>query len=314
MKDRIVVALGGNALQAKGEASAHDQKREAAVAAKQLLPIIKRGYQIVIVHGNGPQVGDILIHEEAINSKEAPTIPLDSCDAMSQGMIGYWLQQAILNELKKSNYELNVATVVTQVLVDGNDAAFKNPSKPIGPFYNSQLEAQKAANKRHLVVKQDAGRGWRRVVASPQPKAIIEKDTIEQLANYGYLVIAAGGGGIPVVSKDRELIGVEAVIDKDLTAALLADQIDAKQLIILTSVDGAKINFGLKNEVTLGKVDYKTMQKYLDDNQFAPGSMGPKVEAVIKFVKEKPGKRQAIIANLDKASQAMDGKSGTIIS
>ncbi len=311
---RMVIALGGNALQQKGEASAESQTHIARETAQQLVPLIAEGHQIVIVHGNGPQVGDILLHEEAFNTEEAPTLPLDSCDAMSQGSIGYWLQQGIGNELRATHSSLSVASVVTQVLVDAADPAFQNPSKPIGPFYETEVEARAAAEARHFAIKEDSGRGWRRVVPSPLPKAIIEKPVITSLINDGFIVIAAGGGGVPVLETEQGLRGVAAVIDKDMSAAVLADSIEAEVLLILTSVDAAKIRFGTPDEQTLHEVSCEQMRQYCDAGEFASGSMLPKVLASLAYVEKGRGHRKAIIASLDTVQSAMEGTSGTIIS
>lgn len=311
---KIVIALGGNALQKKGEASAESQVKVAAQTARQLVPLIAEGHQIVIVHGNGPQVGDILLHEEAFNTPEAPTLPLDSCVAMSQGSIGYWLQQGIGNELHANGSPMSVASIVTQVLVDKNDSAFQNPSKPIGPFYETEQEAREAASVRNFTIKEDSGRGWRRVVPSPLPKSIIEKPIIETLIRDGYIVIAAGGGGVPVLATEQGLRGVAAVIDKDMSASVLADSIDAEVLLILTSVDTAKIRFGQPDEQSLREVSCEQMRQYCEAGEFASGSMLPKVLASLAFVEKGRGHRKAIIASLDTVQVAMDGTSGTIIS
>lgn len=312
--NRIVLALGGNALQEKGEASADAQQRRAIETARQLVPLVEKGYQIVIIHGNGPQVGDILLHEEALNTSEVPTLPLDSCVAMSQGSIGYWLQQAIGNELRLKNISTSVTTVVTQMVVDVADPAFASPSKPIGPFYNTESEARTAADARGFIVKEDAGRGWRRVVPSPIPRSIVEEPIIESLINDGHLVIASGGGGIPVIQTGQGLRGVEAVIDKDMSAAVLADMVEAEQLLILTSVDSVSIHFGKPEEEVLHNVTCEEMRRYCEAGEFAKGSMLPKVIASLEFVEKKRGHRKAIIASLGKVKAAMDGTSGTVIS
>jgi carbamate kinase len=314
MANRLVIALGGNALQKQGEAAASDQQKEAEQTARQLVPLIAQGHQIVIVHGNGPQVGDILLHEEAINTPEDPTMPLDSCGAMSQGSIGYWLQQAIGNELRKQEINKPVATVVTQTVVDSNDPAFLNPSKPIGPFYKTETEARAAAEVRKFVVREDSGRGWRRVVPSPMPKSIVEKPFIEDLINRGYLVIAAGGGGVPVVETADGYKGIEAVIDKDMSAAVLADMIDAETLIILTSIDAVTIHFRKPDETALHRISVEEAQHYCDIGEFGAGSMMPKVLASIAFVQKKRGRRKTIIGSLDKVQQSMEGETGTVIS
>ena len=310
----IVVALGGNALQKKGEASAEAQQSEAAATARQLVPFILQGHQIVVVHGNGPQVGDILLHEEALNTTEVPTLPLDSCVAMTQGSVGYWLQLAIGNELRLHGSTIATIALVTQTVVDAADQAFAHPTKPIGPFYTSESEARAAAISRGFSVQEDSGRGWRRVVASPVPKTIVEKPIIEQLIKLGCLVIAAGGGGVPVVVTDHGLRGIEAVIDKDRSASVLADMIGADELLILTSVDAVKIGFGTPEETSLRNVSCERMQQYCDEGQFASGSMLPKVLASLDFVKKNRGQRKAIIASLESLDRAVRGESGTVIS
>lgn len=309
---RIVVALGGNALQRQGEASAVAQQDVADATARCLVPLIAQGHQLVIVHGNGPQVGNIVLHEEALNTNETPTLPLDSCVAMSQGMIGFWLQQALIDEFRNQGMQKTAATLVTQMLVDKDDPAFADPSKPIGPFYATEQAARAAAEARKFIVKEDAGRGWRRVVPSPHPRQIIEVSALETLLASGVTVIAAGGGGVPVVmTEDKGLNGVEAVIDKDFSAAVVADAIHADALVILTAVEAAMIHFGEPAQTTIHETDIKTMRGYVDANYFAPGSMLPKVQAALQFL-EKPGRR-AVIASLDNAVDAVMGRSGTII-
>lgn len=311
---KIVIALGGNALQKKGEASAEAQQRAAVETARQLVPLIAQGHQIVIVHGNGPQVGDLLLHEEALNTAEVPTLPLDTCGAMTQGSIGYWLQQAIGNELHRVGSPTSIAAIVTQTVVDATDTAFTNPTKPIGPFYDSEAEARSAAESRGFEVREDSGRGWRRVVPSPNPKSIVEKPIIEELINKGYLVIAAGGGGVPVIETEQGLRGVEAVIDKDMTAAVLADMIGAEELLILTSVDAVKIHFGTPQEESLRAVSSEDVRQYCDAGEFASGSMLPKVLASLSFVEKNRSQRKAVIASLESLESAVNGQSGTVIS
>lgn len=305
---RIVVALGGNALQKDGDTSAEAQKRVAADTARQLAILIKEGHQLVIAHGNGPQVGEILLAEE----KKGDPAPLDTCGAMSQGEIGYWLQQGLINELRSTGINKPVATIVTQVVVDQDDQAFKDPSKPIGAFYSTEDMALHAAEDRNFVVKEDAGRGWRRVVPSPQPKDIIEADFIRNALENESIVIAAGGGGIPVVEKLGKLVGVEAVIDKDFAAEKLAEVVDADVLLILTAVPAISINYRKPNETNLGTVTPDELQKHVDDKQFAPGSMLPKVQAAIRFAQSKPG-RTTIVTTIDQATEAVAGNAGTRI-
>lgn len=308
----IVVALGGNALQKQGEASAAAQQAVAAETARQLAPLILNGYRLVVVHGNGPQVGNIVLHEEAINTPEVPTLPLDTCVAMSQGSIGFWLQKALIDEFTCRDMESIASTVVTQVVVDANDPAFQNPSKPIGVFYSNEAEARQAAAGRDFVFREDAGRGWRRVVPSPKPQRIVEEYTVKALIQAGVTVITGGGGGVPVVElSDGTLSGVEAVIDKDFTAAVVADAVDAEALVILTAVDNAMVDYGKPTARAIGQTTVAEMQTYIDQGQFAAGSMLPKVQAAMSFV-AKPGRR-AIIANLERAAEALGGQTGTII-
>lgn len=307
----IVVALGGNALQRGNEASAAAQERVAAETARQLINIVKAGHRLILTHGNGPQVGAIVLHEEAINTESVPTMPLDSDGAMSQGLIGYWLQQALVNELRAQGIDTSVATIVVQTLVSADDPAFEHPSKPIGPFYKTEEEARAIAEQRGFSIVEDAGRGWRRVVPSPKPQRIIEEAAIRTLVDGGCLVVTGGGGGVPVVEKDGTYVGVEAVIDKDFSAALLADQLGADQLIILTAVETASIRYGQPDEQQIHTVDPATMQGYIEQGYFAPGSMLPKVQAALNFA-SKPGRR-AVIASLDHVSEAIAGEAGTII-
>ena len=243
-KKTIVVALGGNALQKQGEASSVAQQRVADETVRQLLPLITAGHRVAIVHGNGPQVGNIVLHEEAINTTETPSLPLEDSGAMSQGLIGFWLQQAFHDAFKSKGINDKYAvSVVTQTVVDSSDPAFLNPTKPIGPFYTEE-EARKVEAERNYVVKEDAGRGWRRVVPSPKPQEIVESSVIRAMVSAGIVVVSTGGGGIPVLrAQDGTLHGVEAVIDKDFGAAKLADLLKADTLLILTAVDAAKINF-----------------------------------------------------------------------
>ncbi|HUC90056.1 MAG TPA: carbamate kinase [Patescibacteria group bacterium] len=306
----IVVALGGNALQRNGEASVKAQQEVAKETAKQLAILVKAGYKLVIVHGNGPQVGDILLHEEAKGLSLPPESPLDTCVSMSQGEIGYWLQQALQNELAAQGIEKNVATIITQVVVDKDDSAFQNPSKPIGPFYPDQSTAEAAAQERGFMVKEDAGRGWRRVVPSPMPLDIVEKGLIRDVLSADSIVIAAGGGGVPVVRRDNQLAGVEAVIDKDHSAAKLAELIEADILMILMDLDQASINFRQPDETPLDAITTQELQRYIDAGQFAPGSMLPKIQAAVAFAQIKPGNR-AIITSAGKALAAIDGQAGT---
>lgn len=312
-KKRIVVALGGNALSKDGQASAAAQLAVATETAQQLVPLIRAGHELAIVHGNGPQVGNIIVKEEALNTAKEPTMPLDACGAMSQGQIGYWLQNAFYNSLNQADgLRPTVVSVVTQVLVDAADPAFANPTKPIGAFFGSEAEARTAAESRNFAIKEDAGRGWRRVVPSPKPQAIVEADFIKQAIDQGAVVVSTGGGGIPVKQIDGRLVGVEAVIDKDFAAEKLAEAINADTFLILTAIEAVKINFNQPNEQALTQVSAAEMRQYAADGQFAPGSMLPKIEAALDFLAFNPN-GQVIITTPEAASRALAGEAGTII-
>ena len=311
MKKRIVLALGGNALQKNGEVTAEAQKRVANIVGAVVASLANK-FDIVVAHGNGPQVGNILIHEESASTEKAPAMPLETAVAMSQGQIGYWLTQAIHNAFRKKGTDRKVATIISQVVVDVNDPAFKNPTKPIGQFYNEK-QAKALAKVNHWVVKEDAGRGWRRVVASPKPIDIVEKRTIRELIKDGVIVIAAGGGGIPVYRTKvlKRLRGIDAVIDKDYAAERLAEEVKADIFVSVTAVPNAYINFGQENAEALHKTTTKDMAKYVKEGYFKAGSMLPKVEATIKFA-SKPG-RIGIITDIDHLAEALSGRAGTII-
>ncbi len=301
---KIVVALGGNALSRDGKATAKDQLEVANQTAKELAKLVAAGHQLVIVHGNGPQIGNIILHEEAINTEKTPTMPIDVAGAMSQGQIGYWLKNAMRKK--------PIAAIVTQVWVSKDDPAFKNPSKPIGPFYTEE-EAKKLSKERHFTVKEDAGRGWRKVVPSPMPLSIIESELVEIALGNDAIIVAGGGGGIPVYYDEYgRLVGLEAVIDKDFAAEKLAETIDADILLILTAVENVKINFKKDNEENLKTLTADEAFKYIAKGEFAAGSMLPKIEAGISFVSS--GKnRTCIITNPENAINAINGKTGTQI-
>lgn len=309
---RIVVALGGNALQAEGkEATAESQLEVIKETAVHLADLIEEGYEIVIAHGNGPQVGRIVIQNEYA-SEVTPAMPFDVCGAMSQGMIGYHIQQGLREELMKKKIKKPVVSLITQVVVDKDDPAFKNPTKPIGPFYEKD-KAERLQKEKNYVMVEDSGRGYRRVVASPKPKKIVEIESIKTLIDNGTVVITVGGGGVPVIElEDERLNGVAAVIDKDFASEKLAEDIDADELIILTAVDKVAINYGKSNQINLDKLTVEDAKRYIEEGYFANGSMLPKVEAALKFAESKKG-RKAIIASLDKAKLALRGESGTII-
>lgn len=302
---RYVVSLGGNALGNNAE----EQKLLVSNVAKYIVKLMKDGHEVVIVHGNGPQVG--MINNAFNEAKSVPDMPFPECGAMSQGYIGFHLQNALQNELKAQGVKRNVATVVTQVLVDKNDPLFQNPTKPVGSFMSKE-EAEKVAKEKGYTVKEDAGRGYRRVVPSPLPIDIEEKEVITTLVKNGDVVICAGGGGIPVIKEGQKLVGVAAVIDKDYASALVAELVKADYLVILTAIDNVCINYKQPNEKKLGKVSLSEMKEYLKGDYFAKGSMYPKVNACVKFLEHCPGKK-AVIAALENAALAFEEKSGTLI-
>ncbi len=311
MGQRIVIALGGNALQANPkDISATTQLKTVKETAKPIVDLIEEGHEIIIVHGNGPQVGQIVsLYEKA---EDIPNMPFPECGAMSQGYIGYHLEQSIGEEIRKRAIDKEVATIITQVLVDKDDTAFNNPTKPVGSFFTEE-EARELEKNNGYVMKEDAGRGWRRVVPSPEPKSIMESNIIKALVESRFVVITAGGGGIPVIDKGNGILeGIPAVIDKDLAAELVAEIVDADTLIILTAVDKVYINFNQPNEIGLDTLTVKEAEKYIEEGHFAPGSMLPKVKSCIKFVDSKEG-RMAIITSLNRAKEGIQGKTGTKI-
>ena len=302
---RYVVSLGGNALGNNSE----EQKKALIKVADAIVDLIIENNEVAIVHGNGPQVGMINLAFET--SKETPNMPFPECGAMSEGYIGYHIQNALYNALNAKGVDKTIATIVTQVLVDKNDPLFQNPSKPIGSFYSKE-EAENISKEKGYIMKEDAGRGYRRVVPSPLPIDIIEKESIKSLMKDGQVVICSGGGGIPVIKENNRLEGIAAVIDKDYASSKLADLIDADYLVILTAVDNASINFNKENERKLENVSVKEMEQYLNEGHFAKGSMYPKVQACLSFVKSGANKT-AIIASLANAKSAFKEKAGTII-
>ncbi|HJG16616.1 carbamate kinase [Limosilactobacillus vaginalis] len=306
---KVVVALGGNALGKSPE----EQLKLVKNTASSLIGLIDAGNQVVISHGNGPQVGAINLgmNFAAENGKTA-AFPFPECGAMSQGYIGYHLQQSLQNELHRRWMNKNVATVVTQIAVDPKDPAFQNPSKPVGDFYTKE-QAEQIEKEKGYTFKEDAGRGYRQVVPSPLPQKIMELNSIKSLIEAGDLVIAGGGGGVPVIMTDDGLEGVPAVIDKDRSSALLADKIDADTLIILTAVDYVFVNYGKPDEKALKTLNVAEAQKYMDEKQFAAGSMLPKIEACLSFVEGHP-ERKALITSLNGLDDALAGKVGTVIS
>jgi len=309
-ENTVLVALGGNAiLKYKEEGTAEEQLRNVRTSCQPLARLIKEGHHIAITHGNGPQVGDILLRNEMAKGV-LPPMPLDFCGAESQGMIGYMLQQCLINELIRIGSQQPVLTVLTQTLVDRNDPAFNRPSKPIGPFYSAR-EADGLREKKGWTLAEATGRGFRRVVPSPRPISILEGRSVKDLFEKGYVVIACGGGGIPVIEKEGEIGGVEAVVDKDHSAALLANLIGACSFLILTDVEAVYLDYGGPEQKAIPTMTASQAGKWMDEGHFKEGSMGPKVEAAIDFVTG--GGRRAVITSMEKAADALAGKAGTTV-
>ncbi|MEW6045193.1 MAG: carbamate kinase [Bacillota bacterium] len=310
MQLMMVVALGGNAiLKPNQRGTAAEQRENLRQTSRQLVRLVQRGHQVVVTHGNGPQVGSILLQQEAGRAAGVAPMPLDVCGAESQGLLGYLIQQSLYNELVRANIEKSIVTVLTQTVVDPSDPAFSDPTKPIGPFY-SEEQARQLAAETGYTYREDAGRGWRRVVASPQPVSIVEAQAIRLLLQQGVIVIAAGGGGIPVKrDADYVLTGVEAVIDKDLASSRLAAQMRADLLVILTDVPRVYLGYRTPQQRELVTVTTAEARRYLESGEFAPGSMAPKVKACVEFV-EATGGRAAITA-LELLEEAVDGTAGT---
>ncbi len=305
---KIVIALGGNAL---GNTPL-EQRNLVKETAGNIVDLIAEGHQLIIAHGNGPQVGMINnAFEAAQATNSAPAMPFPECGAMSQGYIGFHLQNAIQNELASRKIKKDVATIITQVEVDKNDPAFDQPSKPVGPFYN-ETESKQLEKEKGYVMIEDSGRGYRRVVASPKPKQVVEINTVESLVNQGNIVITVGGGGIPVIKENGFYEGIPAVIDKDFASAKVADQLNADMFFVLTAVDRVMLNFNTPEQKALEQITVDEARDLIKEGHFAPGSMLPKVEAAISFVENNPG-RTSLIASLEKAKEAIAGTSGTKI-
>lgn len=297
---KIVIAFGGNAL-------GNNPKEQQALikkAVKNIVPLVKKGHQIIIGHGNGPQVGVInLAFEDSYENKDIPYMPFPECTAMSQGYIGYHLQKGLRDVLEEEGLEKKIVTIVTQVVVDKNDPSFKNPTKPVGPFYSKKMAEKLMAESGEKYIE-DAGRGWRKVVASPKPLEIVEIETIRDLLKTDHIIIAGGGGGVPIY-KQNEAKGASAVIDKDLVSSLMASELNADMLIILTNIRQAELNYGTENATKVGSISVDEALKYIEEGHFAKGSMLPKIEAAIKFVNA-TGKK-AIITDLTNLENAMNG-------
>ncbi len=310
-KPIVLVAMGGHAFMQKGEqGTIEEHERNAAEIARLLMTLVEKEYQLVITHGNGPQVGTLLLQQEC-SKDEAPAMPLDVLVAMTEGSLGYILQQNLLNHLRRKNLRRYVVTVVTQVLVDESDPAFANPTKPIGPFLAKE-EAERRRAELGWIVAEEAGRGWRRLVPSPRPLRVIQRHMIREAARAGHIVIACGGGGIPIKKNpDDSYAGVEAVIDKDLTSSVLATDVGAALLVILTAVQQVFVHFGTREQRALGAVTLEEIEDLYAQGHFPAGSMGPKIEAVIHFLKS--GGRRALITNPESLPHAIEGRAGTHI-
>lgn len=307
--DLVVIALGGNAiLQPKQKGTIEEQLANVAYSAQQIVKLVQNGRRVVVTHGNGPQVGNILL-QNAAAGKEVPPMPLDVCGAESQGLLGYMIQQSIFNELRRVGIKKEVVTVLTQVVVSREDAAFLKPTKPIGPFY-SQGEAELNMKEKGEVWIEDSGRGWRKVVPSPIPQDIVELNIIRSLVQENIIVVASGGGGIPVERRGGELYGVEAVIDKDLSSSLLAKKLGAKLLVIATDVAQVAINWGTAKQQNLGQLTIDEAKNYLEKGEFLKGSMEPKIKAAVNFV-ETGG--EALITSLANLEKGIKGEGGTKI-
>ena len=309
---RIVVALGGNAI-LTNDPSARAQQEALNRTASYLMDFISKGdIQLIITHGNGPQVGNLLLQQLDGSTKNNPAMPLDTVGAMTQGEIGLWLANALNMNADKRNIPINVMAMLTRTVVNEQDAAFKNPSKPIGVFYSKDEIKEVEKDHPDWQITEDAGRGYRRVVPSPKPINILEADAIKEIVNKGITLIAAGGGGVPVIKRNNEIHGIEAVIDKDFSAARLAELVEADELIILTAVQYVTLNYQKPNQEELHDVTVSEMKQYLAENQFASGSMKPKVEAAVSFVEST--KKKAVITSLDSVSSYLMHGDGTIIS
>ena len=305
----VVIALGGNALGNNAE----EQLELVQNTATHIVEMIAEGTNVIVSHGNGPQVGMInnAFDIAAANSDKVPVMPFPECGAMSQGYIGYHLSQAILNELRRRGIRRSTAAVVTETLVDADDPAFQDPTKPVGAFLTEE-EAKKRAEETGCVFKEDAGRGWRMVVASPKPVRLVEFDAVQDLMNAGYVVVAGGGGGVPVIEKDGAYVGVPAVIDKDRSSAKMASDYKADMLVILTAVEKVAINFGKPDQENISHMTIAEAREYIRQGQFAPGSMLPKVEACIEYLEAYPAGK-ALITSLECAAAGLRGETGTVI-
>lgn len=309
MSKKIVIALGGNAF---GD-TPKEQLEAVKKTARPIVDLIEAGNQVILTHGNGPQVGMIntALGKAAEIDDKIPDIDFPECGAMSQGYIGFHLQSAVREELRNRNMGKSVASIITQVIVDKNDKAFENPTKPVGIFYTKE-EAEKIEKEKGYIMAEDSGRGYRRVVPSPMPEKIVEAEIIKDLVEKEHVLITVGGGGIPVIENGNQLQGIPAVIDKDFASERLAELLEADYLIILTGVEKAAVNFGKPDQKWLDEISVSEAEQYIKEGHFAPGSMLPKVEAAIKFIKSNPDKK-ALITSLEKAKDGINGLTGTVI-
>lgn len=311
MDETLVIAIGGNAILKEGQRGTVEEQFDNVMACcAPIVTLYEKGYRIILVHGNGPQVGNILLQAEAA----ADTVPpqsIDLCGAQTQGQLGYMLQRAVHNTFNARGINGKITSVVTQVIVDQHDPAFQNPTKPIGPFYSAERARAIQAERPDLVLREDAGRGWRRVVASPKPLRIIERDSVRSLLDQSHIVVSGGGGGIPVAVEGDHYIGVEAVVDKDLVASIIARDLRADKLIILTGVDRVFVDFGKPTQRPIARLSVAQAREYMAQGQFPPGSMQPKIEAALDYLEA--GGREAIITSIDTMDQALAGENGTVI-
>ena len=308
MLKTAVIAIGGNAIISEGQKGTLEEQFENVLkTCDPIIDLLEEGYNVVLTHGNGPHVGNALIKNDSAKHL-VPAYPMDACGAETQGLLGYVIKQAMENRIVQRGLKKEIASVITQVKVDANDPGFINPTKPVGPFYSKE-EADQLISEKGYVMIEDSGRGYRRVVASPKPLDILEKNIVKSLVKDNFLVIAVGGGGIPVVEKNQQVLGVEAVIDKDYASALLAEEIDADLLIILTGVEKVAVNFGKPDQAFLSEMTLSEAEKHMQDGQFPPGSMGPKIDAAMNFVRK--GHGAAIITSIGKLKEAVKGHTGT---
>lgn len=311
MKETLVIAIGGNAILKEGQKGTPEEQFENVMACcAPIVDLYGKGYRIILVHGNGPQVGNILLQAEAA-ADIVPPQSIDLCDAQTQGQLGYMLQRAVHNTFNTCKVNGKITSVVTQVVVDRNDAAFQNPTKPIGPFYSAERAKTIQTERPDLVLREDSGRGWRRVVASPKPLRIIEQDSVRTLLDRNHIVVAGGGGGIPVAEENDSLVGVEAVVDKDLVASIIARDLNADKLIILTGVERVFVDFGKPTQRPIDRMSVAEATEYMAQGQFPAGSMKPKIEAALDYLAA--GGHEAIITSINTMAAALAGENGTVI-